>query len=429
MKKESKGEEKKTRNITGALLVILQGVLTAAILAFLWIHKFLPTALLVTVGACLLVMLVIAVIMACSRHGRVIGRVYSFLLVLVLFAASATLYQMDRALGKVTGGEKLYTESVSVMVLEGSMAREVADVQYQTFGLSKEQGSHLCEQALSTLQNRFGAEVKKRMYPDYLAMARALFSGEIDAMMISDSYIPLLSRVIEGFSEEVRVISTYTYSSDVVPAGGAKESARPSSFCVYVCGSQEESVLRLGRSAMEYAAVLGIGMDSRRAAFVEIPANAYVSWSLPEEEPVFDLAGCVSLQGSGAVRAVTSHLFGAPTEYELRVDLSRLRGLETAFSEASLLQKIVMFYETLGKLEEVVSTDVPKSLLYDLLRAQIDRSGSFSVTHITLTGEEDTLPVYSFGTQEMPVIRLDETVTESARAALAKVREPSSSGE
>lgn len=130
-----KKQEKKGRNILGKILLLLQLLASAGLIAMLVLSNIIPLKYLVIAGVVLAVLWCIGLLSQVKRKKRgIIGKIYIVLMTVCILAGTYQIGFMTGALGKVTGGDSK-VDTMVVAVLADDKAEDIVDVSDYTFGV------------------------------------------------------------------------------------------------------------------------------------------------------------------------------------------------------------------------------------------------------------------------------------------------------
>ena len=102
---ELQERRKKTKNRLGKFLVFLQAVLSAMLLALVFLLDMFPLRYVAALGGVLGILWLIALMSQCFRTGRGVGKVYALLMIAVLAMGVSYVWGTNQMLLDLTGGE------------------------------------------------------------------------------------------------------------------------------------------------------------------------------------------------------------------------------------------------------------------------------------------------------------------------------------
>jgi hypothetical protein len=178
-----------------------------------------------------------------GRHPGLWRRLIAWVLALAL--AFGSVYstrvadQLDETIQKVTEA-RTQTSLIGVYVLVDDPAWELEDAADYTFGLSESYDAENERSAATELRKTLGS-IKTEEFDTVLDMVRALYDGEIGAMILNEAYSKILEEQDDylTFSEDTRILYEITVEEGeaaAVPVGTPKP----------ITEGEEESVVDYG---------------------------------------------------------------------------------------------------------------------------------------------------------------------------------------
>ena len=214
-----KKREKKGRNILGNILLLLQILASAGLMAILILSNIIPLKYLVAAGCVLLVLWGIGLLSQIKRKKRGITYQIGF---------------MTGAVGKGTGGNSKVDTMVGA-VLADDKAEDIADVSDYTFGVQYKLDKGDMKETVSHINEELDMKIKTKEYKNVNEQAKALHEGEVKAIIYNEGYKEILEEEFHGYSDKVKIVYHYnikTKLDDV--SSNVKVKTEP--FSVYVSG-------------------------------------------------------------------------------------------------------------------------------------------------------------------------------------------------
>ena len=269
-----KKREKKGRNILGNILLLLQILASAGLMAMLILSNIIPLKYLVAAGCVLLVLWGIGLLSQIKRKKRgIIGKIYIVLITLCIVAGTYQIGFMTGALGKVTGGNSK-VDTMVVAVLADDKAEDIADVSDYTFGVQYKLDKGDMKETVSHINEELDMKIKTKEYKNVNEQAKALHEGEVKAIIYNEGYKEILEEEFHGYSDKVKIVYHYnikTKLDDV--SSNVKVKTEP--FSVYVSGIDVYGeITKNSRSDVNIIAT--VNPKTRQILLVTTPRDYYV---------------------------------------------------------------------------------------------------------------------------------------------------------
>ena len=158
-----------------------------------------------------------------------------------LLLSGAMLYgvvavnSVQSALSKIVG-KMTETEITEVRVMNDNTATSMGDTKGYTFGYIADADTKNTQSILDEISKSFGT-IKSKGYDSMTALADALYDDEVDAILINQGYVDLLTEKdgYTDFRDQTRVLYTYTTTHEVDPIV-PNTSITKEPFVVYCSG-------------------------------------------------------------------------------------------------------------------------------------------------------------------------------------------------
>lgn len=143
-----------------------------------------------------------------EKKGRIIRRIFTLLFILLFAFASINLDKVRIFTGKVTDVQDENTETISVIVKADSKIKNIEDLKKKTVyyqdGTDQSNGLFVKEKLAKEVNT-----IKFESENNYFTLASLLMNNEIDAMIITNSYIRSVEDGMEGFEAGIKTLKTY----------------------------------------------------------------------------------------------------------------------------------------------------------------------------------------------------------------------------
>lgn len=237
-----------------------------------------------------------------SRGGRMLaGRILGILLTILLVLCSLGMQFLDAFLGNVTE-MSVIRRDVSLVVRKDHPLESVEEITSETvMGYELAMAKESTDYMLKEMEDQVASQPQTKEYDNVNAEVSALYAGEVDVIILNESYRNLILEEKENFTEETRVIYSVSYSEQQKNIS-RKINVSEDPFLVMISGIDTYGeVDTVSRSDVNILAA--VDPSTGRILLVSIPRDYYV--------PI--IAGTQSIAGrSGSMDKLThSGLFGA----------------------------------------------------------------------------------------------------------------------
>ncbi|RHV33022.1 LytR family transcriptional regulator [Ruminococcus sp. OM05-10BH] len=238
LKEIGRRKERKDERAGAARGMVFFAFQLAASLAFLWLLCWMDILLmeyLLGIAGVLLVLLGITLIsqLAVRGKGKIVGKVFSFLMTIVLAVGSFYVYKTGGALLNIAGGGSESHKMVAV-VRESDKAEELSDAEDYVFGIQYATDGENTDKALSNINKQLKKSIDTEVFDNMEEMAQALMDEEIDIIVYDSNYQNTMEKASEGFGFNTRVIYEYTVEETQDVSLDVPVQSEP--FTVYISG-------------------------------------------------------------------------------------------------------------------------------------------------------------------------------------------------
>lgn len=291
-----------------------------AIFARLMATKMLTTTNMVLAMAALLVVnglhIFVQLPLRRNKLGKLLCGVVAVLLSVAMIYGTVAAGAVQAALNKISGiaVEKQVT---AVIVMKEDEATELGDTKGYRFGVLAGRDTENTQQILAALNKSMG-QVKTRDYETPAALVDALYDDEVQAIILNEGYIPVLTEQdgYKDFSSRTRILYEYVTEHEITPIKPSG-SITKEPFVVYCSGSDERDsdITAKNRSDVNVLAV--VNPKTRQILLVNTPRDYYLPLAFNGEMDKLTHAG---LYGVQETMAVLDNLYGTKTSYYGRVN-------------------------------------------------------------------------------------------------------------
>ena len=288
----------------GIIMMFVLLVCSLAIFARLMATKMLTTTNLVLVMAALLVVnglhIFVQLPLRRNKLGKLICGVLAVLLSAGMIYGTVAAGAVQSALNKISG-VMVEKQVTAVIVMKEDEATDLGDT----------------KQILSAMEKSMG-KVETASYDTPAEMADALYDDEVQALILNEGYIPLLTEQenYRDFSDRTKIIYEYVTEHEITaikPTGSITKQP----FVVYCSGSDERDSDINAKTRSDVNILAVVNPKTRQILLINTPRDYYLPLAFNGEMDKLTHAGLYGIQES---MAVLDNLYGTKTSYYGRVN-------------------------------------------------------------------------------------------------------------
>ena len=255
-----------------------------------------------------------------NKAGKLIMGIVSLLLSGAMLYGVVAVNSVQSALSKIVG-KMTETEITEVRVMNDNPATSMGDTRGYTFGYIADADTKNTQSILDEISKSFGT-IKSKGYDSMTALADALYDDEVDAILINQGYVDLLTEKdgYTDFRDQTRVLYTYTTTHEVDPIV-PNTSITKEPFVVYCSGidARVDDISAKSRSDVNLLAV--VNPTTKQILLVNTPRDYYLPLARNGEMDKLTHAG---LYGIDESMKVLGNLYGVQADYYVRVNFAGL---------------------------------------------------------------------------------------------------------
>lgn len=304
----------------GIIMMFVLLVCSLAIFAQLMATKMLTTTNMVLIMVGLLVVnglhIFVQLPLRRNKLGKLICGALAVVLSVAMIYGTVAAGAVQSALNKISGimVEKQVT---AVIVMKEDDATELGDTRGYKFGILANRDQENTRKLLSAMQESMG-QIDTREYETPAAMADALYDDEIQAMILNEGYISLLTEQEDysDFSSHTKIIYEYVTEHEITsikPSGSITKQP----FVIYCSGSDERDSDINAKSRSDVNILAVVNPKTRQILLINTPRDYYLPLAFNGELDKLTHAGMYGVQES---MAVLDNLYGTKTSYYGRIN-------------------------------------------------------------------------------------------------------------
>ncbi|MCI6612995.1 MAG: LCP family protein [Clostridiales bacterium] len=304
----------------GIIMMFVLLVCSLAIFARLMGTQMLTTTNLVLVMVALLVInglhIFVQLPLRRNKVGKLICGILAVLLSAGMIYGTVAADAVQSALNKISGVvvEKQVT---AVIVMKEDEAEELGDTSGYTFGTLANRDLENTQKIVAAIKEGLG-DIKTKEYETPEAMVDALYDDEVQAIILNEGYLVLLSEQenYKDFSDRTRILYEHIIEQEITPVKPSG-SITKTPFVVYCSGSDERQSDINAKSRSDVNILAVVNPKSRQILLVNTPRDYYLPLARNGEMDKLTHAG---LYGVQETMAVLDNLYGTETAYYGRIN-------------------------------------------------------------------------------------------------------------
>ena len=458
------------KNLVGKLVCIFQLIVSVTLMGVIMFGGMVPTKYIVAGSVVLLVGFALTMgLQFAGNKMHVFGMIVSVLISAVCVFGTYSLLRVDSAMQK-TGGATYKTDNMVVIVKQSDPAQELADAQNYRFGKQTVADQENTGLMVQKINETVGREINVTDYATVQELAQALLNGEIEAAIYNDAFNGVLDEVIEGYTDQVKVLYQYGintkievkeenidvdnakpyskdtfsfYISGIDVAGAITNNSRSDVNIIATVNTKTKQILLTStprdyyvplpnvsggqRDKLTHAGIYGVDVSMNTLGElygIQIPYYARVNFTSlikivdtlggvdVNSEYAFDTRGCSFKQGMNHLNGEQALVF-ARERYSFQAgDNQRGRNQEAVLT--AMIQKamspaiLANANELLTQVSSSVETNMTQEDIAGLIKMQLSDNASWNIVSANAVGTGDKTTCFSMGSMNVYVMWPDE---------------------
>lgn len=463
-RKKKKTKERNVSKIVGMFFVLIQAALTVLFTGALYQLGMLPMKYFaVVVGILVFLLIVTYATQRRQKRKAIPGKILSIIVSAILAVGCYYLGMVNGAFDKVTGGE-YKIDNMVVAVLVDDPAETIEDAKDYSFAVQYALGAQDVKQVVDTINKELETNLNTVEYADIQSQAAALHDGAVDAIIYNEGYTGMLEEAFEGYSSSVKIIYRHEIKKEIQNKTPSKKvDTSKNAFSVYISGidvygpietnsrsdvniiatvnPETHQILLTTTPRDYYVTIPGIsngqrdklthagiyGVDASMATLENLYETSipfYVRVNFTSVIEIVDVLGGVDVyseyafttnDGTLTVSEGMNHLNGKQALAFSRERYNvpggdNQRGKNQQAVIVAMIKKMIspqILTSASGIIDSVsgnVETNMTQAQLQNLIKAQLNKGGSWNIYSAAATGTGSSNSCYSSGSQLLYVM-------------------------
>jgi LCP family protein required for cell wall assembly len=329
----SREENKKSIGfiIFAIILSVILVIFTGGLIYQIFKLQILPDNILIPIILVLILLTLIFVLLInFSAHGLV-SKILCSLMVVVLSAVYGLgnyyLYSTNTTLETVTDQGNKAKNTVSVVVLNSSGLENVNSLEGSKLGVLKTIGNEATKKSLTDLK-KYNVTYTKKTYDNMLGMLKALYDGEVDAIVLNEAYRSNVCDLEDytNFNNDTKVIHKTVYYTKENSSSLAVSDITSKPFNILISGNDSFGSLD-ENSRSDVDMLVTINPVTSTILLTSIPRDSYVKEVCNDyacNYGVYDKLTHTGIYGVDTTKDTIENLLDIDINYVYRVNFTSM---------------------------------------------------------------------------------------------------------
>lgn len=270
-----------------------------------------------------------------ARHGKqIVGWLLSLVIICGCFFGGGAVARLNETMAAITSVSTVNV-LLDVYVRSDDPAQYINDCTGYVFGVVESEDPEQLQSAVEDIESVLESSIQTMNYTNVFAMVDALYTGEVDAMIMNASYVDILGELEEysDFSGKVRLVHEHVAQKVVIqlpakePQEEKKGSITEEPFLLYISGNDSRKAL-LANGGSDVNIMLAVNPVEKQILMVSTPRDYFVE--NPAGNNARDKLSHCGLAGiENSVQAI-NQLYGQSIDYYAKINFSGFKTLVDA---------------------------------------------------------------------------------------------------
>ena len=327
--------QEKKKSIGFMIFAILLSVILVVFAGFLIYQIFklqiLPDNILIPgILAIVLFSVILFILINFCAYGIIPKIIYSILVIIISVVygfGNYYLYSTNATLETVTDQSNLSKNTVSVVALNSSSLEDVNSLEGSKLGVLKTIGKEATKKSLNDLKKN-NVTYTKKTYDNMLGMLKALYDGEVDAIVLNEAYRSNVCDLEDytNFNNDTKVIHKTVYYTKENSSLLAVSDITSKPFSILISGNDSFGSLD-DTSRSDVDMLVTINPVTSTILMTSIPRDSYVEEVCDDyacNYGAYDKLTHTGLYGVDTTKDTVENLLGIDINYVFRVNFTSM---------------------------------------------------------------------------------------------------------
>lgn len=279
---------------------------------------------------------------------QIVGYLFSAVVIGGCWFGSSAVGKVQNTVTSITAPQKVNVV-LEIYVRSDDSAQYLQDTAGYTFAVPEDISSAEVATVIEELVELLGGDLKTAAYANTTAQMDALFSGEVDALVLDSAYLGILEELdaYADYADKIRLlderivekeIPQTTAPPETEPAPDQTEGPEKTGFLVYVSGIDSRSRVNTN-SRSDVNILMAVNPETHQVLLVNTPRDYYVINPASGDNSLDKLTHC-GIQGTENSMKSLSLLYGQKAEYYARVNFSGFERLVDAIGGVTVFSNV-----------------------------------------------------------------------------------------
>lgn len=325
-------EKKKTSlafRIFALIISIILVVLLVGMIYQVFTLNVLPENLTISVSVLILLLTILFLVLLNFASQRIWSKVISTILCILLGVGygmgNLYLYQTAQTLNSVTNSNEGKVKNTVSVISKNPSIKELEDLTGKNVGVLKSIDAQGTKKSQNDLKKK-EVTIQTQEYDNLNAEVKALYDGEVDAIIMNEVYRPNVEEIEEyvNFSNETNVVYQTVYYTDSSNEALVVDNITQNPFTILISGNDTYGEIdEVSRSDVNM--LVTVNPVTSTVLMVNIPRDYYVSTSVG-----MDKLTHTGMYGVEETKSTIENLLGIDINYTFRVNFSSAEDIVNA---------------------------------------------------------------------------------------------------
>lgn len=196
------------------VVIILQLVVSVLFCVYVGMTGLIPVKYMVPLVAVAVLLLVYQVMSQMTNSSYIFGRVLALVFCMIFLVGANYVRESMAALQNVGGATKK-VDVISYYVLKDDKAKTLGDAKDYSFGILQAQDRDNTDKALAEAQKKVNKTLKTVEFEDPLTMVDALYTKEVQAIILNKSFVEIIKDRYSTFVKDTRELEASQIETEV----------------------------------------------------------------------------------------------------------------------------------------------------------------------------------------------------------------------
>lgn len=320
--KSNRQIKNKKKNILDKILATLFILLSATLVAQLFLINFLPLTYLIIFIIILAIFCAIFSFLLISKRiskgNKGLSRALVILLCILLGIGNIYFFKTFDFLNRIHSDEKV--DLISVVVRKDDPAQTIDDVANKSFIVSKTFDPDFTQKAITDINEKLGKKIEITDSPTFVLAAESLVAHNGDVILLNESYRSFVRDKIENFDEETKVIYQFEKKTKIEKKTSDLDVTKDS-FTMLISGIDTYGPISTS-SRSDVNILMTVNPNTKTILMTNIPRDYYVTLGCGIDQ--LDKLTHAGIYGAECSVDTLQNLFDIDIDYASRVNFSSL---------------------------------------------------------------------------------------------------------